>query len=152
MKRRIEDGCQKSEDGRLRAHMERKRIKNVRDLEVYNLSYELAMKIFSITKKFPKEEIYSLVDQIRRSSRSVAINIREGYAKRKYENVFIRHLNDSLGSSEETRGWLDFGRDCGYMTEEQHRELDAQYDSINAMLFSLMNRWHSFEKSVCEGR
>jgi four helix bundle protein len=90
-------------------------IKTIHDLEVYRLAYSLAMQIFKQTIRFPKEEIYSLTDQIRRSSRSVAINIREGYAKRTYENVFTRHLNDAFGSSEETRGWLLFARDCGYM-------------------------------------
>ena len=83
-------------------------IKSVKDLKVYQMAYQLAMEIFEITKKFPKEETCSLTDQMRRSSRSVVINIREGFAKRKYEQVFIRYLNDSLGSSEETRGWLDF--------------------------------------------
>lgn len=91
-------------------------IKSVKDLKVYNLSYQLAMQTFELTKTFPKEEVYSLTDQIRKSSRSVAINIREGYAKRKYENVFIRHLNDSLRSSEETRGWLGFALDCMYIS------------------------------------
>jgi len=74
-------------------------IKSITDLKVYNLAFELAMEIFNLTLTFPKNERYSLTDQIRRSSRSVAINIREGFAKRKYANVFIRHLNDSLGSS-----------------------------------------------------
>lgn len=87
-------------------------LRSIKDLKVYQLAYKLAMEIYSITKAFPAEEKYSLTDQIRRSSRSVAINIREGYAKRKYEQVFIRHLNDSLGSSEETRGWLDFAHSC----------------------------------------
>ncbi|MHC4595902.1 MAG: four helix bundle protein [Planctomycetota bacterium] len=91
-------------------------IKIARDLNVYQLTYKLAMEIFEITKRFPKEETFSLTDQMRKSSRTVAINIREGYAKRRYEQVFIRHLNDSLGSSEETRGWLDFARDCRYIT------------------------------------
>ena len=111
----------------------------LRDLKVYNLGYGLAMEIFEITKKFPREEIYSLTDQIRRSSRSVAINIREGYAKRKYEQVFIRHLNDSFGSSEETRGWLDFARDCKYISTDEYKKLDDRYDETNAMLYSLMN-------------
>jgi four helix bundle protein len=119
-------------------------IKNVRDLSVYQLAHKLAMEIFEITKKFPKEEIYSLTNQIRRSSRSVAINIREGYAKRKYEQVFIRHLNDSLGSSEETRGWLDFSRDCRYMNEDEYKKLDDRYDEVNAMLYSLTNKWQNF--------
>ncbi|OHB73792.1 MAG: hypothetical protein A2Z25_00980 [Planctomycetes bacterium RBG_16_55_9] len=108
------------------------------------MAYQLAMEIFEITKKFPKEETYSLTDQMRRSSRSVAINIREGFAKRKYEQVFIRHLNDSLGSSEETRGWLDFAEDCLYITKNEHKRLDNGYDEVNAMLYSLMNNWKSF--------
>jgi len=119
-------------------------IKSVKDLNVYQIAYELATEIFEITKKFPKEETYSLTDQMRRSSRSVAINIREGYAKRKYEQVFIRHLNDSLGSSEETRGCLDFAKDCLYMTKDEHKRLDDKYDEVNAMLYSLMNNWQSF--------
>lgn len=119
-------------------------IKDVKDLKVYNLSYKLAMEIFNITKKFPKEETYSLTDQVRRSSRSVAMNIREGFAKRRYEQVFIRHLNDALGSSEETRGWLDSALDCKYILEEKHRELDNQYKEVGAMLYSLMNNWRTF--------
>jgi four helix bundle protein len=116
-------------------------IKSVRDLEVYRLAFELAMNVFELTKKFPKEEAYSLTDQIRRSSRAVPINIREGYAKRKYENVFIRHLTDSMGSSEETRGWLDFSLGCGYIDQGEHDGLDEKYDEVNAMLYSLINNW-----------
>ncbi len=121
-------------------------IKSCKDLKVYQMAYKLSMEVFEITKKFPKEETYSLTDQIRRSSRSVAMNIREGFAKRKYEQVFIRHLNDALGSSEETRGWLDFSLDCKYMLENEHKRLDRQYDEVNAMLYSLMNSWRNFSK------
>jgi len=120
-------------------------IKNIDDLKVYNLAFELAMEIFKLTLNFPKEERFSLTDQIRRSSRSVAINIREGFAKRKYENVFIRHLNDALGSSEETRGWLDFAISCGYISQMSHEGLDSRYDEVNAMLFSLMNNWKTID-------
>lgn len=120
-------------------------IKSVKDLKVYNLAFELAMEIFKLTLAFPREEKYSLTDQIRRSSRSVAINIREGFAKRKYESVFVRHLNDSLGSSEETRGWLDFSLGCGYINQGSHENLDNRYDEVNAMLFSLMNTWQTLE-------
>ncbi len=116
-------------------------IKSIKDLKVYNLAFELAMEIFKLTLNFPKEERYSLTDQIRRSSRSVAINIREGFAKRRYENVFIRHLNDSLGSSEETRGGLDFAVRCRYINQETHQRLDKSYDEVNAMLYTLMNNW-----------
>jgi len=119
-------------------------IKHIKNLNVYQIAYKLAMEIFEITKKFPKEEKYSLTNQMRRSSRSVTINIREGYAKRKYEQVFIRHLNDSLGSSEETRGWLDFAKDCKYMPKDKHKELDDRYDEVNAMLYRLMNNWQNF--------
>lgn len=124
--------------------MQNQTIKNVKDLKVYNLAYTLALKVFEITKKFPKEETYSLMDQMRRSSRSVAMNIREGFAKRKYEQVFIRHLTDSIGSSEETRGWLNFSFDFGYIVKLEYENLDKQYDEINAMLYSLINKWQSF--------
>jgi len=117
------------------------KIKSIKDLKVYNLAYKLAMEVFEMTKKFPKEETYSLTDQIRRSSRSVAINIREGYAKRKYGQVFIRHLIDSLGSSEETRGWLDFARDCKYIVESEYKKLDSRYDEVSAMLYRLAENW-----------
>lgn len=122
----------------------REKIKSIRDLKVYNLAYKLAMEVFEITKRFPREETYSLTDQTRRSSRSAAINIREGYAKRKYEQVFIRHLNDSLGSSEETRGWLDLARDCKYISKDEHSNLDGRYDELSAMLYSLANSWRDF--------
>ena len=118
-------------------------IKSIRDLKVYQLAFELAMKVFELTKKFPKEETYSLTDQIRRSSRSVPINIREGYAKRRYENIFIKHMTDALGSSEETRGWLDFSLGCGYIKQNEHDSLDTKYDEVNAMLYSLINSWKS---------
>jgi len=116
-------------------------IKSVKDLKVYNIAFELAMEIFSLTQGFPKEEQYSLTDQMRRSSRSVAINIREGFAKKRYENVFIRHLNDAIGSSEETRGWLDFSLRCRYIDPKMHEKLDRSYDEVNAMLYSLMKNW-----------
>ena len=118
----------------------------IHDLEVYRLTYSLAMDVFKASMTFPKTEVYSLTDQIRRSSRSVAINIREGYAKRHYENVFIRHLNDALGSSEETRGWLSFALDCRYVQQAVFDRLDKDYDHANAMLYRLMNNWSSIEK------
>ena len=116
-------------------------IKSVKDLKVYNLAYQLAMEIFEISSKFPKEELYSLANQIRRSSRSVPINIREGFVKRHYKQVFVRHLIDALGSSEETRGWLDFFLDCNYIPKNKYTDLDNRYDEVNAMLFSLKKRW-----------
>ena len=120
-------------------------IRSVKDLKVYNLAFELAMEFFNLTKYFPKEEQYSLTDQMRRSSRSVAINIREGFAKKRYENVFIRHLNDSMGSSEETRGWLDFSVRCQYIDSMMHEKLDTSYDEVNAMLYHLMKNWNTIK-------
>jgi four helix bundle protein len=120
-------------------------IKSVKDLKVYQLAYKLALEIFEISKDFPKEEKYSLTDQIRRSSRSAAINIREGFAKRHYENIFIRHLVDSLGSSDETRGWNDFAFDAKYINQEKHNYFDDQYDQLNAMLSKLIENWRNFK-------
>ncbi|HDL64229.1 MAG TPA: four helix bundle protein [Proteobacteria bacterium] len=119
-------------------------IRTVNDLRVYQLSFKLAMEVFEMTKSFPPEEKYSLIDQIRRSSRSVPINIREGFAKRRYEKVLMRHANDSLGSSEETRGWLDFSLACRYINEIKHDRLDKQYDEVNAMLYKMMDTWRKF--------
>jgi len=122
-------------------------IKSIRDLKVYNLAYDLAIEIFEKNKNFPKEETYSLTDQLRRSSRSVAINIREGYAKRKYEQLFIRHLNDAMGSSEETRGWINFAKDCKYIDIDEYNDLESRYDKVSAMLCNLINNWQNFLKS-----
>jgi len=102
------------------------------------------MEVFWLTAKFPKEERYALTDQIRRSSRSVCGTIVEGFAKRKYENVFKSSLNDSLGSAEETKLWLDLSLDCGYITAEEHRRLYIGYEQVCPMLWSLMDRWQSF--------
>ena len=119
-------------------------IRSVKDLKVYEVSYQLAMEIYFLTKSFPKEEQYALTDQIRRSSRSVTANIREGFAKRFYENIFIRHLVDSLGSSEETRTWLEFARDCDYLAHEKFEILNNKYDEVSAMLTSLLKKWHTY--------
>ena len=85
----------------------RKPIQSCRDLDVFHLAYTLAMEVFHLTARFPKEERYALTDQMRRSSRSVCGNIVEGFARRRYEKVFKNSLNDSLGESEETKLWLE---------------------------------------------
>jgi len=84
------------------------------DLEVYNKSFDVAMRIFELSKKFPKEETYSLTDQIRRASRSVCSNLAEGWRKRRYEAAFISKLSDSEGEAAETQVWLQFAAKCGY--------------------------------------
>lgn len=123
----------------------RKQIRSYRDLDVFNLAYTLAMELFHLTTTFPKEERYALVDQVRRSSRSVCGNIVEGFAKRRYENVFKNSLTDSLGESEETKLWLDFALDCSYIKGDQHKRLIIGYDQVCAMLWSLTSRWETFK-------
>ena len=92
------------------------KIKSHNDLEVYKLAFNATMKIFELTKTIPKEEKYSLVDQIRRSSRSVCTNISEAFRKRRYEKAFISKLNDSEGETAETQCWLDFSLKCRYIS------------------------------------
>jgi four helix bundle protein len=119
-------------------------IKSIYDLKIYQSAYDLALKIHKLSIDFPKEEKYSLTDQIRRSSRSVAMNIREGFAKRKYENIFIRHLVDALGSSKETRGWLNFSKDLGYIEDKVFIEMDNCYDQLNSKLHKTITTWKTF--------
>ena len=116
-------------------------IQNVKDLKVYLKSFDLAMEIFRLVRLFPADEKYSLSSQMVRSARSVSANIREGYAKRHYEQVFIKHLVDALGSCEETRCWLEFSQACEYITNERFEELDNEFGSLSAMLFQLQKNW-----------
>jgi four helix bundle protein len=114
------------------------RINSAKDLEVYQLAYELAMEIFEISKKWPKEERYSLTDQIRRSSRSVCGNLREAWAKRRYEAHFVSKLSDCDGENAETDSWLDFAKDCEYISTDQHQGLVTKCKSVGSMLGSMM--------------
>jgi len=109
-----------------------------RDLKVYQLAYQLALQIFQETKSFPAEERYSLTDQIRRSSRSVPANIAEGYRKRQYEKMFVSKLADADGEATETQVWLDFARDCGYLSPQRQAELSRQYEEVGRMLGSMI--------------
>jgi four helix bundle protein len=120
-----------------------KGIKNLEDHEVYRESYSLSVEIHYLTLAFPKEEMYSLTDQIRRSSRSVAVNISEGFAKRYHENLFKHHLIIALGSLAETKTWLEFAKDFFYISDEKFRDFYAQYDFVGAKLFKLLQNWHS---------
>ena len=121
-------------------------IKTYKDLKVYQISYKLAMDIFLLSKKFPKDEMYSLTNQIRRASRSISANIVEGWAKRSYENVFKRHLIDSIGSCGETKLWLDFSIDCKYISNDEHNTLMSSCDEIGKMLNGLHDNWKNFDK------
>lgn len=116
-------------------------IRSIHDLDVYKLAFQAAMDVFHCTKAFPATEKFSLTDQVRRSSRSVPGNIREGFAKRRYRDVFARHLTDSFGSAEETRTWLDFALECKYISPEIHSSLSDKYDRICAMLYRLLQQW-----------
>jgi four helix bundle protein len=108
-----------------------------RDLKVYRLAYSLAMQIFKLSKSFPQDELYSLTSQIRRCSRSVAANLAEGFSQ--YPNMFVSKLADSDAEATETQVWLDFARDCEYLSTEQCRELTARYEEIGMMLHSMMD-------------
>src|SRR5687768_4700163 len=109
-----------------------------RDLKVFQLSYSLAMEIYRLSKSFPKEENYSLTDQIRRSSRSVAVNIAEGSRKRQYSKVFVNKLSDSDGEATETQVWLDFALDCGYLVRTDYDRLISKHKEVGRMLGSMM--------------
>jgi len=109
------------------------------DLDVYQMSVESAMQIFEISKKFPKEEIYSLTDQIRRSSRSVSSNIAEAWRRRKYERAFVNKLNESEAEAAETQVWLEYAVKCKYLDKEIGKELHQVYDKIIGKLVSMGN-------------
>src|SRR5664279_341901 len=113
------------------------KIRSHKELEVYKLSFISAMRIFEISKRFPKEETYSLTDQIRRSSRSVCSNLAEAFRKRRYPKSFISKLSDSESEAAETQAWLDFSLSCGYITEIEHHDLDNTYDLILGKLVNM---------------
>ena len=115
-----------------------------RDLKVYRLTYKLAIEIFEASKEFPKEEKYSLTDQIRRSSRSVAANIAEGFRKRQYPKMFVSKLADADGEATETQVWLDFTRDCKYPPVEKYTGLVKEYEEAGRMLGSMMSTPEKF--------
>ena len=113
-------------------------------MKVYQLAYKLAMEIFNDSKSFPKEERYALKDQIRRSSRSVAVNIAEGFRKRQYPKMFASKLADADGEATETQVWLDFARDCDYLSLERHDELLKSYEEVGKMLGSMITNPEKF--------
>jgi len=119
-------------------------LKGYRDLKVYQLAYKLAMDIFKASKSFPKEEKYSHTDQIRRSSRSIAANIAEGFRKRQYPKMFVSKLADADGEAAETQVWLDFACDCDYMSPKLHAELIKGYEDAGKMLGTMMSMPEKF--------
>ena len=116
------------------------KISSYKELIVYQKAFNLAMKIFEITKTFPKEEKYSLTDQIRRSSRSLTSCLAESWAKRRYIKSFVNKLTDSLGEGFETEVWLDYSMACGYITSDIHDNLINEYSEIRNILVSMINK------------
>ena len=119
---------------------------NVRDLNVYRKAFDSAMEIYEISKGFPREEKYSMTDQIRRSSRSICANLSEAWRKRKYRNVFVNKLTDCTQEASETQTWLEFALHCKYITKEIFKKLDEQYEHISAMLNTMDKKAESFCK------
>ncbi len=122
---------------------ERKVFRSHEELVVFQLAFDSSMAIYNISKKFPKEETYSLTDQIRRSSRSVCANLAEAWRKRRYQASFIAKLSDSEAEAAETQVWIKFAVKCSYIEIEQAREL---YKTYNQILKGLVNMIHNSEK------
>ncbi|MBI4931114.1 MAG: four helix bundle protein [Bacteroidetes bacterium] len=119
-------------------------VKSFRELEVYKLSRQLSGEIFEVSKKFPKEEMYSLTDQIRRSSRSVGAQIAEAWAKRKYEKHFVSKLTDADGEQLETQHWIETALDCSYISMEAAKDLLSHCSSVGKMLNAMINKADTF--------
>ena len=119
-------------------------IKSPKELVVYQKAYALAMDIYRISQHWPTEEKFSLIDQIRRSSRSVCVNIREAWAKRRYQAHFVSKLTDADAENGETDTWLDFAKDCSYLAASDHADLANECREIGAMLGSMINNPKSF--------
>ena len=115
-----------------------------RYLVVYKNARNLAKSIFEITKSFPKEEMYSLTDQVRRSSRSIGAQIAEAWAKRRYKKHFISKLTDGDGEQQETQHWIETVEDCGYLNPEQTRKLTSGLSEIGRMINSMINKAEIF--------
>jgi four helix bundle protein len=123
---------------------DKKDYKGYRDLKVFQLAYQLALDIHELTKNFPKEEKYSLTDQMRRSSRSVAANLAEAWEKRRYEKTFISKLVDCAGEAGETEVWLCFSKDFKYINEMQYENLMSKYEELNRMLYGIVSNADKF--------
>src|ERR1700761_3481846 len=131
------------------------RITSAKDLTVYKTAYKLAMEVFELSKTFPSEEKFALTSQIRRSSRSICLNLREAWAKRRYEAHFVSKLTDCDGEANETDSALDFALDHGYITAEEHRLATGLCCEIGKMLGSMIRNPDPFlipDDGMTEGR
>ena len=115
-----------------------------RDLIVYQKAYKLAMDIFEVSKKFPPEEKYSLTDQIRRSTRSVCANFVEAYRRRRYKAHFVSKLNDTETENAETLVWLDFSKDCKYLTIDEYEDFKFRNDEVGKMIWNMIQNPDKF--------
>lgn len=115
-----------------------------RDLEVYKMARQLSLEIYEVSKSFPKEEMYSLTDQIRRASRSVGAQIAEAWAKRRYEKHFISKLTDADGEQQETQHWIETALDCSYLSPGQVKDWLERYSSVGRMLNSMIKKAEKF--------
>ena len=118
-----------------------------RDLLAYKKSFTLAMMIFEVSRNFPKEEKYSLTDQIRRSSRNVTVTITESYRKRVYPKNFFSKLTDAEAENSETQVWLDFSKSCGYLLESKYNELTGLNNEVGKLIYYMMNNPDKFGSS-----
>jgi four helix bundle protein len=125
-------------------------IRSFRDLDVYALGREQAKRIFVISKAFPKDEKFSLTDQIRRSSRAVNAMIAEAWARRRYQAAFINKIDEALGEAMETQAWLDHALDCGYLERNQYHTLDDSWQKVGAMLNRMIQRANDFCRSASQ--
>jgi len=124
-----------------KAMKEKKLIKTHRDLDVYQVSFDIAMQIFQKSKSFPLEERYSLTDQVRRSSRSVCANLEEAWRKRRYEASFVSKLSDAEAEAAETQVWIEFAVRCGYMETKTGEELLISYENIIGKIIGMINNF-----------
>jgi four helix bundle protein len=115
-----------------------KKVESHTDLDVYRLAFTAACRIFEISKRFPREEMYSLTDQIRRASRAVCTGIAEGWRRRRYEAAFVNKLNEAEAEGAETQVWSAFAFTSGYMTKEEDDEIQETYDHILRMLVKMI--------------
>ena len=119
-------------------------IRSFRDLEVYKLAIAEARKIFLLTRRFPKDEVYSLTNQVRRSSRAVGAMISEAWARRRYQAVFVGKMDEALGEANETQCWLDHACGCEYISPEERTDLDDKWQHIGAMIRRMIERSDNF--------
>jgi len=123
-------------------------IRSFRDLVVYKRAVREEKEVFLLTRAFPREEMYSLTDQVRRSSRAVGSMLAAAWAKRRYPAAFISKVNDALGEAMETQGWFDHALARGYITAAEHRTRDAAWQSVGAMLNKMIDRADTFCKTA----